>query len=67
MTTPATVVIVNPRSQSGALGKRWPEIAARIRRELPFEDVYTEAQGDATRLKAAISSHAAGVQRLDWR
>lgn len=46
-----TVVVVNPRSQNGALGRRWPEIARTLARELGgFEHVVTEGPRDATRL-----------------
>jgi YegS/Rv2252/BmrU family lipid kinase len=46
-----TVVVVNPRSQNGALGRRWPEIARTLSRELGgFEHVMTEGPRDATRL-----------------
>jgi YegS/Rv2252/BmrU family lipid kinase len=48
--SPRVVVVVNPRSQGGALGRRWPELADVIRRSLPFEDVMTTEPGDATRL-----------------
>lgn len=48
--TPRVVVIANPKSQGGSLGRRWPELADHIRRALPFEDVMTSAPGDATRL-----------------
>ncbi|HVV85768.1 MAG TPA: diacylglycerol kinase family protein [Kofleriaceae bacterium] len=48
--SPRVVIIVNPRSQGGALGRRWPELADTIRRSLPFEDVMTKEAGDATRL-----------------
>ena len=50
MGSPRVVVIVNPNSQGGALGRRWHELADSIRRALPFEDVHTRAPGDATRL-----------------
>lgn len=50
MLTPRTVLIVNPRSQGGRLGKRWQEIAETIGRAFPFEESVTEAPGDATRL-----------------
>jgi YegS/Rv2252/BmrU family lipid kinase len=50
MVTPRTVVIVNPRSQGGRLGKRWKDIADTIGRAFPFEESITEAPGDATRL-----------------
>jgi YegS/Rv2252/BmrU family lipid kinase len=52
MGTPRTVVIVNPNSQGGELGRHWPELADVIRRKLPFEDVHTRGRGDATRLAA---------------
>ena len=48
--SPRVVVIVNPKSQGGALGRQWPELADVIRRALPFEDVMTKEPGDATRL-----------------
>ena len=45
------VVIVNPRSQNGALGRRWGHLARELRREIgSFEDALTRAPGDATRL-----------------
>ncbi len=52
MGSPRVVVIVNPRSQGGALGRRWSELADTIRRALPFEVARTEGPGDATRLAA---------------
>jgi YegS/Rv2252/BmrU family lipid kinase len=46
-----TVVVVNPRSQNGSLGRRWPEIARTLGRELGgFEHVMTDGPRDATRL-----------------
>jgi YegS/Rv2252/BmrU family lipid kinase len=48
--TPRTTVIVNPSSQGGRLGKRWSELADTIGRAFPFDDVMTNAPGDATRL-----------------
>lgn len=47
-------------SQNGALGRKWPGVAKVLRRELgSFEDVRTEAPGDATRLaREAIESGA---------
>jgi YegS/Rv2252/BmrU family lipid kinase len=50
MVSPRTVVIVNPRSQGGRLGKRWREVAETLGRAFPFEEAVTEAPGDATRL-----------------
>ena len=48
MVTPRTVVVVNPKSQGGRLGKRWPEISDTIARAFPFDDVHTKGPGDAT-------------------
>ena len=47
---PRTVIIVNPKSQGGRLGKRWTEIAETIGRAFPFDEAVTQAPGDATRL-----------------
>ncbi len=59
MASPRVVVIANPKSQGGALGRRWPELADQIRRELPFEDALTTGPGDATRLaREAVRSGA---------
>jgi len=46
-----TVVVVNPRSQNGSLGRRWPDVARVLERELgAFAHVATEGPRDATRL-----------------
>ena len=50
MPTPHTVVIVNPKSQGGAVGKRWPDLADSIARILPFDELRTSGPGDATLL-----------------
>jgi diacylglycerol kinase (ATP) len=50
MSAPRTVVVVNPNSQGGKLGKRWHEVAETLQRAFPFEDVHTRGVGDATRL-----------------
>jgi YegS/Rv2252/BmrU family lipid kinase len=50
MVTPRTVLVVNPRSQGGRLGKQWKDIADTIGRAFPFDEAITEAPGDATRL-----------------
>jgi YegS/Rv2252/BmrU family lipid kinase len=50
MVAPRTVVIVNPKSQGGKLGKRWPELADTIGRAFPFDEVKTTGPGDATKL-----------------
>ncbi len=47
----SAVVIVNPKSANGALGKRWADVHKTLRREYgDFEHVLTEAAGDGTRL-----------------
>ena len=55
-----TVVVVNPQSQNGALGRRWAEVAKVLDRELgPYEHVLTDGPRDATRLaRAAIDGGA---------
>lgn len=59
MGSPRVVVIANPKSQGGALGRRWAELANEIRRELPFEEALTTGPGDATRLaREAVRSGA---------
>lgn len=59
MGSPRVVVIANPKSQGGALGRRWPELADVIRRVLPFEEALTTGPGDATRLaREAVKSGA---------
>jgi YegS/Rv2252/BmrU family lipid kinase len=50
MPSPRTVVVVNPNSQGGNVGRRWAYFADQIRRELPFEEVLTSGPGDAIRL-----------------
>lgn len=62
MGTPRTVVIVNPNSQGGAAGRDWPRLAERVRRAVPFEEVFTKAPGDATRL--AREALRGGAERV---
>src|SRR5436305_1429889 len=62
MVAPRTVVIVNPKSQGGKLGKRWPELADLIGRAFPFDAVTTKAAGDATRL--AREALRGGAERV---
>jgi diacylglycerol kinase (ATP) len=50
MGSPRTVVVVNPNSQGGRLGKRWAELADTLVRAFPFDDVHTKGPGDATGL-----------------
>ena len=59
---PRTVVIVNPHSQGGRLGKRWAELAEQIGRAFPYDEAITQAQGDATRL--AREAIKAGAERI---
>jgi YegS/Rv2252/BmrU family lipid kinase len=47
---PRTIVIVNPASQGGRLGKRWTELSETLTRAFPFEHVNTKGPGDATKL-----------------
>ncbi len=55
-----TVVVVNPRSQNGALGRKWPDLSRALHREMGgFEAVMTQGPGDATRLaREALTSGA---------
>lgn len=63
MSTPRTVLVVNPESQSGALGQNWYEYARIIRREMgSFEEVRTQGPGDATRL--AREALRSGAERV---
>ena len=50
MVAPRTVVIVNPKSQGGKLGKRWTDVAETLGRAFPFDELVTQGVGDATRL-----------------
>jgi YegS/Rv2252/BmrU family lipid kinase len=50
MVMPRTVLVVNPKSQGGRLGKRWTELADTIGRSFPFEEAITQGPHDATRL-----------------
>jgi YegS/Rv2252/BmrU family lipid kinase len=44
------VLVVNPQSSGGALGKRWHDVARVLRRHVAFEEVRTGGPGDATEL-----------------
>ena len=59
---PRTVIIVNPKSHGGRLGKRWTELADTIGRVFPFDEAVTQAPGDATRL--AREALKAGAERV---
>jgi len=59
---PRTVIVVNPNSQGGKLGKRWSELAETIGRAFAFEHVTTKGPGDATKLtRDALRS---GAERI---
>ncbi|HEY4182893.1 MAG TPA: diacylglycerol kinase family protein [Kofleriaceae bacterium] len=62
MVAPRTVVVVNPNSQGGKLGKRWSEVAEVLQRAFPFDEVMTTGVGDATRLTR--DALAKGAQRI---
>lgn len=62
MVAPRTVVIVNPKSQGGKLGKRWTEVAESLGRAFPFDEVVTQGVGDATRL--AREALRGGAERI---
>jgi YegS/Rv2252/BmrU family lipid kinase len=62
MVAPRTVVVVNPNSQGGKLGKRWRDMADTLGRAFPFDDVMTQGPGDATRLTR--DALKAGAERV---
>ena len=62
MVAPRTVVIVNPKSQGGKLGKRWTAVAETLGRAFPFDEAITQGVGDATRL--AREALKGGAQRI---
>jgi YegS/Rv2252/BmrU family lipid kinase len=65
MASPRTVVVVNPNSQGGNVGRRWAHLADQIRREVPFEEVMTKGPGDATALtRDALRAGATRVVAL---
>ncbi len=46
-----TLLVVNPKSQNGALGKSWPRLSKIVRRHLgSFEEAFTKRPEDATRI-----------------
>ncbi len=54
-------MVVNPQSQNGALGRKWPEVSRVLRRELDaFETVFTEGPGDASRIAREALTAGAG-------
>lgn len=62
MLAPRTTVIVNPKSQGGRLGKRWPEIAETLTRAFPYDVFHTSGVGDATKL--AREALGKGAERI---
>jgi YegS/Rv2252/BmrU family lipid kinase len=49
MAMPRTLLVVNPQSQNGSLGRRWPELSKIVRREIgSFEEAFTKGPKDAT-------------------
>lgn len=62
MLAPKTVVVVNPKSQGGRLGKRWTDLADTIGRAFPFDEAITKGPGDATKL--AREALRAGAERV---
>lgn len=62
MVAPRTVVIVNPQSQGGRLGKRWSDVADTIGRAFPFDEAITRGPGDATKLTR--DALRAGAERV---
>ena len=62
MVAPRTVVIVNPKSQGGKLGKRWTEVAETLGRAFPFDEAITKGPGDATILTR--EALRAGAERI---
>ncbi len=62
MAQPRTVVVVNPNSQGGKLGKRWAVLADTLQRAFPFDDVHTNGPGHATGL--VRDALRAGAERI---
>ncbi len=62
MVAPRTVVIVNPQSQGGRLGKRWAEISDTLARAFPFDEAMTARAGHATDL--ASEALRSGAERI---
>ncbi len=58
----ATVLIVNPNSQNGELGRQWSYLSKIIRRELAYHEVRTKGPGDATKL--AREAILAGAEQV---
>jgi diacylglycerol kinase (ATP) len=56
---PRTIVIVNPKSQGGRLGRQWTSLSETLTRAFPYEHVETKGPGDATKLaREALRSGA---------
>jgi len=62
MVAPRTVVIVNPQSQGGKLGRHWTEISDVLARAFPFDEAMTTRAGHATEL--ASQALRSGAERI---
>lgn len=59
------LVVANPRSANGTLGRRWPQLSRIIEQQLgPFEHRFTGAEGDAPRIVREVLSGGAGYQMI---
>lgn len=59
MAAESVAVIVNPHSQGGGVGKKWPALAATLRRSVAFDTFMTERPGHATELAAQALAQGA--------
>jgi YegS/Rv2252/BmrU family lipid kinase len=59
---PRTIVIVNPKSQGGRLGRQWTSLSETLTRAFPYEHVETKGPGDATNL--AREALRSGAERV---
>lgn len=59
---PRTVVIVNPHSQGGKLGKRWTALSETLTRAFPYDVAHTQGPFHATQL--AREALKAGAERI---
>jgi YegS/Rv2252/BmrU family lipid kinase len=57
------IVVVNPASANGRTGRRWPELASKLRGQIDdFEAVFTKAPKEATSIvRAAVTAGARHV------
>ncbi len=63
MSTKSTLLVVNPQSKRGLLGRRWADLSSVIRRHYgPFEQAMTSRPGEATEItRQALES---GTERV---